>query len=114
MVAVQTLSLDLESSPPTTRTPIETRVLVKQDEHWMGYSYLWNETRTDATLVEAAGDEVALSVKDSAAPGGKRRQTWRIPGRNECMFCHSRAAGFVLGLNGSQIEPRSRLRGNRR
>jgi uncharacterized repeat protein (TIGR03806 family) len=102
-VAVQTLSLDLETSPPITRAPVETRVLVKQDDHVVGYSYRWNETRTDAKLVEATGDEVALSVKDSAAPGGKRRQTWRIPGRNECMFCHSRAAGFILGLNASQL-----------
>ena len=40
---VQTLSLDLEEGDPRSRAPVETRILVKQDEHWMGYTYLWND-----------------------------------------------------------------------
>src|SRR5579883_3349526 len=103
MVAVQTLSLDREAGNPKSRVPVETRILVKQDDHWMGYTYLWNDARTDATLVEAHGADTVFSIKDTAAPGGIRRTTWRVPGRNECMFCHSRAAGFVLGLNASQM-----------
>ena len=104
MVAVQTLSLDLEAgNPPTSRTPIETRILVKQDEHWMGYSYLWNEARTDATLVGANGAERRLDHQGLRRARRQAPQTWRVPGRNECMFCHSRAAGFVLGLNTSQM-----------
>ena len=103
MVAVQTLSLEREAGNPQSRAPIETRILVKQDEHWMGYSYLWNDAKSDATLVGANGAEKTLTIKDSSAPGGKRQQTWRVPGRAECMFCHSRAAGFILGLNTSQM-----------
>ena len=70
-VAVQTLSLDLEAGNPRSRTPVETRILVKQDEHWMGYTYLWNDARTDATLVGANGADHVLTIKDPAAPGGK-------------------------------------------
>lgn len=103
MVAVQTVSLEREAGNPASRAPIETRILVKQDEHVLGYSYRWNEDRTDATLVGATGEDVMLDIRDAAAPGGSRRQTWRIPGRNECMFCHSRAAGFVLGINAPQL-----------
>jgi uncharacterized repeat protein (TIGR03806 family) len=103
MVAVQTLSLDREQGNPRSRAPIETRILVKQDDHWMGYTYLWNDARTEATLVGPNGTEHTLTITDPAAPGGTRRQTWRVPGRTECMFCHSRAAGFVLGLNTSQM-----------
>jgi uncharacterized repeat protein (TIGR03806 family) len=103
MVAVQTLSFNQEEGNPRSRTPVETRILVKQDEHWMGYSYLWNEARTDAALVGGNGANPVLTIKDPAAPGGIRRTAWRVPGRNECMFCHSRAAGFVLGLNTSQM-----------
>jgi uncharacterized repeat protein (TIGR03806 family) len=102
-VTVQTVSLDLEEGSPRSRTPIETRILVKQDDHWMGYTYLWNDTLTDATLVEPNGIDRVLTIKDPAAPGGVRQQTWHVPGRNECMFCHSRAAGFALGLNNSQM-----------
>ncbi|QDV36538.1 PQQ-dependent sugar dehydrogenase [Tautonia plasticadhaerens] len=103
MVAVQTLSLDLEAGEPSSRTPIETRILLKQDDHWMGYSYLWDDARSEATLVGRDGAERLLSVADPAAPGGIRQQTWRVPAREECMFCHSRAAGFVLGLKTSQL-----------
>jgi uncharacterized repeat protein (TIGR03806 family) len=102
-VVAQTLSLALDPSQPGSRIPVETRVLLKQDDHVLGYSYRWNEDQTDATLVGATGEVIALTVKDPAAPGGQRRQSWRIPGRNECMFCHSRAAGFVLGLNANQL-----------
>jgi len=103
MVAAQTLSIDLEEGNPKSKTPIETRILVKQDDHWMGYSYLWNETRTDANLVGANGADRAIQVKDSSAPGGGRSRNWRVPARSECMFCHSRAAGFVLGINTPQL-----------
>src|SRR5262249_33623012 len=75
----------------------------RQDEHWMGYTYLWNDARTDAALVGLNGTDQVVNIKDPVTPGGIRRTTWRVPGRNDCMFCHSRAAGFVLGLNASQM-----------
>ena len=103
MVAVQTLSLDLVEGNRRSPAPVETRILVKQDGHWMGYSYLWNDARTDALLVGQSGTDHVVNIKDVAAPGSGRRTTWRVPGRNECMFCHSRAAGFVLGLNAAQM-----------
>jgi uncharacterized repeat protein (TIGR03806 family) len=102
-VLVQTLSLDRVEGDPRSRAPVETRILVKQEEHWMGYTYLWNHEGTDGTLVGANGADHALNIQDSAAPGGRRQITWRVPGRQECMFCHSRAANFVLGLNPSQM-----------
>jgi glucose/arabinose dehydrogenase/mono/diheme cytochrome c family protein len=72
------------------RTPaawVETRLMVKADGEWAGYSYRWNEAGTDAELVPAAGADRDL--------GG---QVWRYPGRAECMVCHTRAANYVLGL----------------
>ena len=82
---------------------VETRIVVKQEEHWVGYSYAWNEEQTDAELVEEAGMDRVYRVADASAPGGFREQTWHYPSRQECMFCHSRAAGFVLGLNTRQM-----------
>ncbi|MBI86070.1 MAG: hypothetical protein CMJ81_22975 [Planctomycetaceae bacterium] len=102
-VTVQTLSIEMEVGNPDSLKHIETRIVVKQDDHWLGYSYLWNDEQTDALLVEAAGRDLALNIQDSAAEGGQRRQTWRIPSRDECMVCHSRAAGFVLGLRTEQF-----------
>jgi uncharacterized repeat protein (TIGR03806 family) len=102
-VTVETLSLDMELDNPASRRRIETRIMVKQQNHWLGYSYLWNDQQTDAELVKAAGTELRLSIQDPSAPNGRRQQTWRVPSRNECMVCHSRAAAFVLGLRTNQM-----------
>ncbi|MBI4663537.1 MAG: PQQ-dependent sugar dehydrogenase [Verrucomicrobia bacterium] len=102
-VVVQTLCLDLEAGHAGSARRVETRLLVRQQGEWTGYSYRWNDEQSDATLVEARGEEGTLSLKDSSAPGGFRKQVWRFPSRAECMVCHSRAANFVLGLTELQM-----------
>jgi uncharacterized repeat protein (TIGR03806 family) len=102
-VTIETLSLEMEAGNAESLKRIETRIIVKQQNHWLGYSYLWNDAQTDAALVDARGQDLVFSIADAAAAGGKRQQTWRIPSRNECMVCHSRAAAFVLGLRTEQM-----------
>ncbi len=80
---------------------IETRFMVRQENEWEGYSYAWNEDCTDAVLVEGAGRSTNFRVRD--AEGKEFDQTWRFPSRTECMVCHSRAAGYVLGLSTPQM-----------
>ena len=67
---------------------LETRILLRAQGEWAGYSYAWNEAQTDATLVPKEG----LTQPD-----------WRFPSRQECTLCHSRAANFVLGLSTVQL-----------
>ena len=93
---MQTLSLDMaDAAGKPARKRIETRLLVRQQGEWTGYSYRWNAAQTDAELVPAAGTGVELEVADPIEPGGRREQTWRFPARTECMVCHSRASGFT-------------------
>jgi uncharacterized repeat protein (TIGR03806 family) len=71
---------------------IETRLFMRHpDGEWAGYTYEWNAQRTDATLV----------------PGGKSvtigAQGWSYPSGNDCLTCHTAAAGFSLGLEVSQL-----------
>jgi mono/diheme cytochrome c family protein len=82
---------------------IETRLLTKQIGQWVGYSYRWDPAGRDATLVPSTGADQQYAVRDAAAPGGTRSQTWHFPSRTECMVCHSRAANFVLGLSTEQM-----------
>ncbi len=104
-VMVQTLSLDLaDDAGKTTRKRVETRLTVRQQGEWTGYSYRWNPEQTDAKLVPAAGAAAEIEVVDPAAPGGVREQVWRFPGRTECLVCHSRASGFVLGFSPLQLD----------
>ncbi|MBW3540419.1 MAG: heme-binding domain-containing protein, partial [Planctomycetes bacterium] len=116
-VLVKTFSLDSPVGdppvPPHTkggpggvaapRRRIETRVLLKQQGEWAGYSYLWNDEQTDAQLVASAGLDKTYNVADPAAPGRRREQTWHFPSRAECMVCHSRAANYVLGPSTGQM-----------
>jgi uncharacterized repeat protein (TIGR03806 family) len=102
-VLVKTFALDLKEGDPASRRRIETRLLTKQQGQWVGYSYIWNDDQTDATLVPAAGVDKAYAIQDAASPCGSRKQTWHYPSRTECMVCHSRAANFVLGPSELQM-----------
>lgn len=102
-VLVKTFALTGPSGEAVAPRRIETRLLVFQQKEWVGYSYQWNDEQTDAELVPAAGADRAYRVSGSAAPDDHREQVWRFPSRAECMVCHTRAAGFVLGLNTLQM-----------
>jgi uncharacterized repeat protein (TIGR03806 family) len=102
-VTVKSFSLDMEEGNPASRKRIETRIVVKQNDQWVGYTYSWNDEQTDAALVGAGGLDRTFLIKDANVPGGVRRQVWHYPSRNECMFCHSRAAGFALGFTTPQM-----------
>ncbi len=77
-------------------TLIETRLLIRHDQDtWAGYTYAWAADGSDATLVEDAMD-VPLGPDLG-------EQTWHFPGRDDCMFCHTSAAGFALGFETAQL-----------
>jgi uncharacterized repeat protein (TIGR03806 family) len=104
-VLAQTLSLDVVGpNGKAAPTRIETRLLARQQGEWIGYSYRWNDDQTDAELVGDSGDGEDFEVPDPAAPGGHRPQAWRFPSRAECMACHSRALGFVMGFTPKQLD----------
>jgi mono/diheme cytochrome c family protein len=104
-VLVQTLSLDLlDNSGRRERKRVETRLLVRQQGEWNGYSYRWNAAQTDAELVQGAGDSQEFEVADPSEPDGRREQIWRFPSRTECLVCHSRAAGFALAFNPLELD----------
>ena len=99
-VLVKTFSLERELGKPDSARRIETRLLLFQQNEWVGYSYLWNDDETDAELVDSKGADRIFPVRDADS---ERMHKWHYPSRAECMVCHSRAAGFVLGLNTRQM-----------
>ena len=71
---------------------IETRLFMRHpDGDWAGYTYEWNAQRTDATLVQG-GKTVAIGS-----------QNWIFPSGNDCLTCHTTAAGFSLGLEAAEL-----------
>lgn len=104
-VLVQTLSLDLiDDAGKASKKRVETRLLVRQQGEWTGYSYKWNPEQTDAELLPAAGTAEDYEVADRNDASGHRTQTWKFPSRTECLVCHSRAAGFHLSFNPLQLD----------
>lgn len=95
-VLVKTFALDETVGDPTSRRRIETRLMTKQQNEWVGYTYLWNNEQTEATLVERDGADRTFKIKQN--DGSTRELAWHYPSRAECMVCHSRASNFVLGL----------------
>ena len=92
--------LELTRGNPATARRIETRVLVRNAEGVHGFTYRWNEAQTDATLVPEEGAEQAFAVIEN---GVARLQTWRFPGRGECLVCHTGAGGYALSFNTRQL-----------
>jgi uncharacterized repeat protein (TIGR03806 family) len=111
-VLVKTFSLEMEAGNSASRRRLETRLLHFRQlpgpqnvggQYWKGYTYLWNEEQTDADLLDAAGLDRTITVKDARAPSGQRVQTYRFPSRAECTLCHTAAAKFALGVNTLQL-----------
>ena len=78
------------------------RVLLLTPGGWEGYSYRWRADGSDADLLPDT-DTRTFTITDASAPGGSYQQSWRFPGRGDCMRCHTAAAGRVLGLTTRQL-----------
>lgn len=70
---------------------VETRLFVRHDDGWAGYSYEWQDDQKDAILLSGG------KVKTVSG------QTWVFPSRAECLHCHTGAAQGTLGLEISQM-----------
>jgi putative heme-binding domain-containing protein len=99
-VLVKSLGLEMNAGDPSSRRWIETQLLTRQQNEWVGYSYAWNDEGTDAILVDRDGVDRTFEIETD---GGLRKQVWHFASRSECMSCHSRAAGHVLGMTVLQM-----------
>ena len=100
-VLVKHFELPMDVTDPTTTTRLETRVIVHEEEGWRGYVYRWNSQGTDADLLPDS-DTRDVTIIDPSSPGGTRIQTWRFPGRANCLECHTSTSNHVLGLDTRQ------------
>jgi uncharacterized repeat protein (TIGR03806 family) len=73
-------------------TLVETRLFMRhEDGGWAGYSYAWNDAQTEATLLEGSEQRTVQG------------KPWTYPSREQCMSCHTFAAGYTLGLETVQL-----------
>lgn len=78
---------------------IETRLLIRKEEGWVAYPYIWNAEQTEATYAPVGGRQVINTI----SPDGEALAiNYAVPNRNQCKTCH--ATGDVL----IPIGPRAR------
>lgn len=75
---------------------VETRVFLRQTERWIGVTYRWDATQTDAELLTAG-------LVENIDLGGGQTQSWSYPSSAACLNCHTEAAGRVLGVRSRQL-----------
>lgn len=64
---------------------LETRVEYLTSDGWFGYSYVWNEDQTDATL-SLGGAVISASWTDKS--GVDHTNEYQVPNANQCLSCH--------------------------
>lgn len=74
---------------------IETRLLIKTDGGWQGYTYVWNDARTEATL-DFGGKVLSRSIVDDT--GATQSLSYLVPSFNQCKQCHADKDGTVALL----------------
>jgi putative heme-binding domain-containing protein len=83
---------------------LETQLLHYEGGVWSPYSYLWDDSKQDAFLVDAIGANRPLQLADAKSPNGVRERTWHVNATNECKLCHNAGPKFVLGFVANQLD----------
>lgn len=65
---------------------METRLLIKQQDKWEAFTYVWEEDQQDARLTRV-GDFKPVGWTDQA--GKARKIEYAVPNQNQCKSCHS-------------------------
>lgn len=76
---------------------LETQLMHFENGEWNPYSYLWNESETDAVLVAPHGADREIGSEAGVA------RTWHAGSVNECRLCHNAGAGVILGFTAKQL-----------
>jgi uncharacterized repeat protein (TIGR03806 family) len=67
------------------RRLLETRILKRETDGWVGIPYVWNAEQTEATR-DVAGSNLPVSWIDEH--GALRKNDYIIPNANQCKGCH--------------------------
>jgi uncharacterized repeat protein (TIGR03806 family) len=92
-VLIKTFLTPTVGAVPARR--IETRLWARFLSGWRGFTFVWNEEQTDATLLQGRR-EVSVTIDGSM-------QEWSIPSSTDCHRCHTEAAGYTLGFSTRQL-----------
>jgi uncharacterized repeat protein (TIGR03806 family) len=100
-VFVKTFELPVDARDPKLQRRLETRLLMVEGGGLVyGVVYKWRPDLTDADLLPGGLRE---SVPITNAAGQTHAQTWDYPSRKDCITCHTKLSGGVLGVKTRQM-----------
>lgn len=100
-VFVKTFELPVDARDPKLKRRLETRLLMVQGGGLVyGVVYRWRPDLSDADLLP---DSLTESVPIANAAGETHSQTWYYPSRKNCITCHTKLSGGVLGVKAREL-----------
>lgn len=75
-----------KGNPAQGQRVIETRLLVKESGKWNVADYVWNDSQTEATLIE---DGLTTTVNYVDEDGEPQVLAYQIPSNRACATCHN-------------------------
>jgi len=106
-VLVKTFWMHFDRAEMKDARRLETRLLVHGNDGWAGYTYVYDDDEQEAHLLDdSQTDTLTIKTED-----GVIRQSYYFPSRTDCMACHTRQHGFVLGLKTPQMNRMQNYRG---
>jgi uncharacterized repeat protein (TIGR03806 family) len=97
-IFVKHFHFDADGSIPAAGKRLETRLFVKGERQWEGYTYVWDDKQEEAFLLDGRLDE----KRSDPAVAGKDVH-WTYPSRSDCMSCHTEVGGWVIGFRPEQL-----------
>ncbi|MEQ8266467.1 MAG: SO2930 family diheme c-type cytochrome [Parvibaculum sp.] len=71
---------------------VETRVLLRQEQGWEAWAYVWNEDQSEAEL-KIAGAKIPMEIP--LPGGGTDTITYAVPNKAQCKGCHELSGEIV-------------------
>ncbi|GHB35139.1 SO2930 family diheme c-type cytochrome [Mongoliitalea lutea] len=87
--------------PEEERRIIETRLMVKSNEQWEAYPYIWSDDQSDAQLKVIGGEKQVSWMDEKGQP---QVINYIIPNKNQCKSCHNIHEQLVpIGLKAKHL-----------
>ena len=98
-VLVKDFALSTGDDPTASLRHLETRILLRRENDWLGFVYLWDDDQQDAALLTGPATlELGPHPDDDDTV-----LHYDVPSRADCATCHNGSTGFALGLRTGQI-----------
>ncbi|MFT4572437.1 MAG: hypothetical protein ACI91F_003340 [Candidatus Binatia bacterium] len=100
-VFVKHFEIQVDEREPDNFKRLETRVLVVQTNgNVYGVTYKW---RADGSEADLLIDRSSETLSTTALDGSITLDNYDYPSPNDCLLCHDRGAGHLLGLKSRQL-----------